>query len=478
MVVQSLVPEPLDACPPAGSNGIDVINPATGARVGTVPNCGITETNAAIEAAAGAFATWRKMPAQERAALLLRWHASILGRKAELARLLTAEQGKAVAEAEAEIEYAACFIAWFAAEAVRIEGREISSPNPDRRILVREEPIGVCAAITPWNFPAAMVTRKLAPALAAGCTVVVKPSELTPLTALALARLAREAGMPAGCINVVTGEAGPIGAALTASPTIRKLSFTGSTTVGRQLMAQCAPTVKRLSLELGGNAPFIVFDDADCDQAIAGLLANKFRNAGQTCVCANRIFVQSRIHDRFVDLLAQKVSALKVGDGSDATTSIGPLISPAAADNVRAHVDDAVALGAHIAAQAPAPSSRSEYVCPTVLTGVSGAMRVSQEETFGPVVAVQRFDQESEAVALANDTLHGLAAYFYTTNANRAWRVAEALECGMVGLNTGAVSIEAAPFGGVKQSGFGREGGREGIKEYLATKTLHWAGLD
>jgi succinate-semialdehyde dehydrogenase / glutarate-semialdehyde dehydrogenase len=387
---------------------------------------------------------------------------------------MTAEQGKPLAEAAGEIRYAASFIKWFAEEGRRVSGHEVPAPTADRRILVRKEPIGVCAAITPWNFPAAMITRKAAPALAAGCTMVVKPSDLTPLTALALGKLALEAGVPAGVLNVVTGMPDAIGAELTGNPVVRKLSFTGSTRVGTLLMRQCADTIKKLSLELGGNAPFIVFDDADLDAAVAGAMASKFRNAGQTCVCANRLLVQSGIHDAFVAKLGETVAALKVAPGMTPGADIGPLINDAARAKVARHVEDALVGGARIAAQAPAPDG---YVAPLVLTGITGRMLVTQEETFGPIAPILRFETEAEAVAIANDTPYGLAAYFYTRDIDRAWRVSEALEFGMVGLNTGVMAMEMAPFGGVKQSGLGREAGAEGIEEYLETKAFHWAGI-
>ena len=387
---------------------------------------------------------------------------------------MTAEQGKPLAEAAGEIRYAASFVKWFAEEGRRIRGHDVPAPTADRRILVRKEPIGVCAAITPWNFPAAMITRKVAPALAAGCTMIVKPSELTPFTALAIAALGLEAGLPAGVLNVVTGLPQEIGAELTGSAVVRKLSFTGSTRVGSLLMRQSADTVKKLSLELGGNAPFIVFDDADLDLAVEGAMASKFRNAGQTCVCANRLLVQSGIHDAFVERLGQAVAALRVGPGSAADTTIGPLINDAAKAKVETHVADALANGATIAASAQTPEG---YTQPVVLTGATDAMLLASEETFGPVAPIFRFEEEAEAIAIANATPYGLASYFYTNDLHRAWRVGEALDFGMVGLNTGSLAMEMAPFGGTKQSGLGREGGAEGIEEYLEIKAFHWAGL-
>nr|WP_047166839.1 NAD-dependent succinate-semialdehyde dehydrogenase [Sphingomonas sp. Y57] len=456
---------------------VAVTDPATGAVIGEIPDCGTAETRAAIDAADKAATDWRARAAPERAALLRAWHVRVLKHSEALARLLTAEQGKPLAEALDEIRYAASFIAWFAGEAERIGGYDVPALSPDRRVLVARQPVGVIAAITPWNFPAAMVTRKLAPALAAGCTIVLKPSELTPFTALALARLALESGIPPGVINVVTGTPAPIGEVLMASDCVRKLSFTGSTSVGRQLMRDAAGTIKRLSLELGGNAPFIVFDDAHLEAAVAGAIASKFRNAGQTCVCANRLLVQSGIHDRFVTMLGEAVSALNVGDGFDPAVTTGPLIHAEAAAKVRAHADDALAKGAQLVAQAPLASRIDSYAAPMLLIGATSHMRVAHEETFGPLAAVFRFDDEADAVALANSGAAGLAAYFYTSDIARAWRVGDALEYGMVGINSGSVSLAAAPFGGVKQSGLGREGGREGIDEYLEIKALHWAGL-
>ncbi|WP_334174037.1 NAD-dependent succinate-semialdehyde dehydrogenase [Pseudoxanthobacter sp.] len=452
---------------------LSVDDPATGAAIGTVPACGTAETEAAIAAAEAAWPAWRARPAAERADLLERWYALMMENAADLARLMTAEQGKPLAEAMGEITYGAGFIRWFAGEARRIDGLLLPAPTADRRILVQKEPVGVCAIITPWNFPNAMITRKVAPALAAGCTVVIKPSELTPYSALALVALAERAGIPHGVINIVTGLAPAIGAALTASPVVRKLSFTGSTAVGALLMRESAATIKRLSLELGGNAPFIVFDDADLDAAIAGVMASKFRNAGQTCVCANRIFVQAGIHDRFVERLAAAVRGLTIGNGFTPGVAIGPLISPAAVQKVGGHIADALALGAENVTGRNDDVDPQRFVSPVVLTGATAAMRVAREETFGPVAPVFRFDDEDEAVAAANDTPFGLAAYYYTGSLSRGFRVGEKLAFGMVGLNTGSVSLEVAPFGGIKQSGLGREGGPTGIDEYLALKTMH-----
>ncbi|KQN36925.1 NAD-dependent succinate-semialdehyde dehydrogenase [Sphingomonas sp. Leaf407] len=464
-------------CGAADGGTLDVTDPATGATIGTVPAAGTVDTDAAIAAAAAALPAWRRRTADDRATLLEAWHAAILAHADGLAAIMTAEQGKPIAEAKGEIGYAASFVKWFAGEGRRIAGHMIPAPSGDRRILATREPVGVCAAITPWNFPAAMITRKVAPALAAGCTVVIKPSELTPFTALALVRLAERAGMPPGVVNIVTGLPQAIGAALTASPVVRKLSFTGSTRVGSLLMRQSADTLKRLSLELGGNAPFIVFDDADVDAAVAGAMLSKFRNAGQTCVCANRLLVQNGIHDAFVAKLGEAVRALTVGDGRTAGVTIGPLINAAACAKVADHVADALDKGARIAAAPDDARDDDRFARPVVLTGATADMRLASEETFGPVAPVFRFTHEAEAVALANATPFGLASYFYTNDLHRAWRVGEALEFGMVGLNTGTLAMEMAPFGGIKASGLGREGGREGIDEYLETKAFHWGGL-
>ncbi|CAN7641026.1 NAD-dependent succinate-semialdehyde dehydrogenase [Bosea sp. LjRoot90] len=461
----------------ASGEELPVRDPATGIEIGTIPACGEAETNAAIAAAEAAFPAWKARPAAERAALLERWHDLLLEHRKDLARIMTAEQGKPLAEAEGEVLYGAGFIKWFAEEARRIYGSTVPAPTADRRILVLKEPVGVSAAITPWNFPNAMITRKCAPALAAGCTIVVKPSELTPYSALALGVLAERAGFPPGVINIVTGMPQGVGAALTQNPVVRKLSFTGSTRVGALLMRQCSDTLKRLSLELGGNAPFIVFDDADLDAAVAGAIASKFRNAGQTCVCANRILVQDGIHDAFADRLAKAVAAMRVGDGRQDGVTIGPLINAAAVEKVQAHLDDAVTLGATRFAGAQGEVDASRFVVPTVLTGATTRMRLANEETFGPVAPLFRFKHEDEAIEIANGTPYGLAAYFYTENLKRSWRVGERLEFGMVGLNTGSVSMEVAPFGGVKQSGIGREGGATGIEEYLELKSFHIGGL-
>ncbi len=453
---------------------VEVTDPATGQVIGTIPDMSGAETRAAVDAAAVAFTTWKKRSHAERAALLERWFALMNEHAEDLALILTLEQGKPLAEARGEIGYGASFVKWFAEEARRIDGTVIPAPTNDRRILTLKEPVGVSAIITPWNFPNAMITRKVGPALAAGCTVVIKPSEFTPFSALALGVLAERAGIPAGVINIVTGMPTEIGAELTANPVVRKLSFTGSTRVGSILMAQSAPTVKRLSLELGGNAPFIVFDDADLDAAVEGAIASKFRNGGQTCVCSNRILVQAGVYDAFAEKLGAKVRAMKVGPGTGAV-DIGPMINSAALDKIARHVADAVAKGATIAARAETP--QGQYAAPVVLTGATTEMELASEETFGPVAPLFRFETEDEAIAIANGTPFGLAAYFYTENIRRAWRVAEALEFGMVGLNTGAVSTTVSPFGGVKSSGLGREGARAGIEEYLEVKAFHMGGL-
>lgn len=451
---------------------IAVTDPADGAVIAHVPSCGAAETGLAIAAGQQAFPDWSRRPARERTAILRRWFELILAHADDLAALMTAEQGKPLAEARGEVVYAASFIEWFAEEAKRVYGDVIPAPVSGQRLLVLRQPIGVCAAITPWNFPAAMITRKAAPALAAGCTMIVKPAEQTPLTALALGALAVEAGVPAGVLQIVTGDAKAIGGALTASDVIRKLSFTGSTEIGRVLMAQSADTIKKLSLELGGNAPFIVFDDADLDAAVDGAIASKYRNAGQTCVCANRLYIQSGIHDAFATRLAERVARLKVGAGREKDVQIGPLIDEDAIAKVEAHVADAVDKGARIGLGGRRHARGGTFFEPTILTGVTQAMRVAREETFGPVAPLFRFETEAEAVAMANDTEFGLAAYFFTENVRRAWRVAEALDYGIVGHNTGLISNEVAPFGGVKQSGLGREGSRHGIDEYLEMKYL------
>jgi succinate-semialdehyde dehydrogenase/glutarate-semialdehyde dehydrogenase len=452
---------------------VAILNPATGAQLAAVPDMGAAETRRAIDAANAAWPAWRALTAKQRGAILRKWFELIVAHADDLALLMTSEQGKPLVEARGEALYAASFVEWFAEEAKRTYGDVIPQTLPGQRLLVLKQPVGVCAAITPWNFPCAMITRKVAPALAAGCTVVVKPAEQTPLTALALAVLAERAGFPPGVFNLVTGSAASaplIGGELTANPTVRKLSFTGSTEVGRLLMAQCAPTLKKISLELGGNAPFIVFDDADVDAAVEGAMASKYRNAGQTCVCANRLLVQDGVYEAFARKLAAKVAALKVGAGTEDGVNQGPLIDAQALAKVEAHIADAVALGARVLTGGKRHARGGTFFEPTVLADVTPAMRCAREETFGPVAPLFRFRDETEAVALANATEYGLAGYFYARDLGRVWRVAEALEYGMVGVNVGLIANEVAPFGGVKQSGIGREGSKYGIEEYLETK--------
>jgi succinate-semialdehyde dehydrogenase/glutarate-semialdehyde dehydrogenase len=456
---------------------IPVHDPADGSVIAGVPRMGAGETRRAIEAAAAAWGAWRARTAKDRAAILRRWFELMLAHQEDLALIMTSEQGKPLAEARGEIAYAASFIEWFAEEGKRVYGETIPPPQGDRRLLVLKEPVGVCAAITPWNFPAAMVTRKAAPALAAGCTLVLKPAEQTPLSALALAELANRAGVPPGVLNVVTGRPEAIGAELTSHPRVRKLSFTGSTEVGRLLMRQCADTVKKISLELGGNAPFIVFDDADLDAAAEGALMSKYRNTGQTCVCANRILVQDGVYDAFAAKLRERVLALRVGRGTDAGVTQGPLIDGQALAKVEEHIADAVAKGAKVVAGGRRHALGGTFFEPTLLTEVTPAMKLAREETFGPVAPLFRFRTEAEAIALANDTEYGLAAYFYCRDIGRVWRVAEALEYGIVGINAGVISNEVAPFGGMKQSGIGREGSRHGIQEYLEMKYLCLGGI-
>jgi succinate-semialdehyde dehydrogenase/glutarate-semialdehyde dehydrogenase len=456
---------------------LDVINPATGLVIGTVPDMGESDTRAAIAAAEAAYAGWKRKTAAERAARLEAWYALMLTHMDDLALILTCEQGKPLAEARGEIAYGASFVKWFAEEARRISGATIPAPTSDRRILMLKQPVGVCGIITPWNFPNAMITRKVAPALAAGCTVVIKPSELTPFSALALGVLAERAGIPNGVINIVTGMPSEIGQEIMANETVRKISFTGSTRVGALLMKGAADSIKRLSLELGGNAPFIVFDDADLDLAIEGALISKFRNGGQTCVCANRILVHSAVYDAFAAKLTKRVDAMKVGPGVVDGVSIGPMINSAAIEKIERHVKDALDKGAKIVTAERTLEAESNYVAPVVLTGATTDMLLAREETFGPVAPLFRFETEEEALEIANGTPFGLAAYFFTESLSRAWRVGEALEFGMVGLNTGAISMEVAPFGGVKQSGLGREGGQIGIEEYLEVKAFHMGGL-
>lgn len=455
----------------AGERWIMVEDPASGAVIGQVPDLGAAAAEAAIAAAERAWAGWRARTAQERADILLRFHALMLTHCDALAAILTAEQGKPLAEARGEIAYAASFLQWFAEEGKRAYGEVIPPHGRDKRILVLRQPVGVVAAITPWNFPAAMITRKLGPALAAGCTLVLKPAEQTPMTALALGVLAQAAGIPAGVLNIITGDARAIGPVLTASPVVRKLSFTGSTEVGALLYAQSAPTIKKLSLELGGNAPFIVFDDADLNAAVAGALQAKFRNAGQTCVCANRFYVQAGLYDRFVAAFAKAAAALRVGPGRD-DAELGPLIDDAAIAKVEAHVADAVEKGARVETGGRRHARGGRFYEPTVLSGVTADMLAMREESFGPLAPVMRFAREEDVIALANDTPFGLAAYLYTRDLGRIWRMAEAIEAGMVGINSGLISTEVAPFGGIKASGLGREGSRHGLEDYLETKYL------
>ena len=461
----------------ASGKTVDVIDPASQTAMGTVPDMGGTETRAAIEAANAAFPAWRAKTHAERAQLLEAWHDLMIENCDDLGLLLTSEQGKPLAEARGEIRYGASFVKWFAEEARRISGGTIPSPTPDRRIIVLKEPVGVCGIITPWNFPNAMITRKVAPALAAGCTVVIKPSDFTPYSALALGVLAERAGIPAGIINIVTGMPTEIGNELMRNEIVRKISFTGSTRVGALLMRGAADSIKRLSLELGGNAPFIVFDDADLDLAVEGAIASKFRNGGQTCVCSNRILVQDKVYDAFAEKLSARVSAMKVGPGTQAGIDIGPMINAAAIDKIERHVSDAIDKGARIIARASNLPEGSQYAAPIVLSGATTDMLLASEETFGPVAPLFRFTTDEEAIAIANGTPFGLAAYFYTQGLKRSWAIGEALEFGMVGLNTGAISTEVAPFGGVKQSGLGREGSQAGIEEYLEMKTFHIGGL-
>ena len=455
-----------------------VVNPATGRTIGTAPVFGANETRRAIDAAARAFPAWRGKVAKDRSAIVRKWYELMLAHQDDLALILTTEQGKPLAEARGEIGIAAAYTEWFAEEGKRIYGDVIPTVGNDRRLVVVKEPVGVCAAITPWNFPASMITRKVAPALAAGCTVVIKPAEATPYSAFALAELAHRAGFPPGVLNVVSGNAAAIGGEMCANPTVRKLSFTGSTPIGRLLMQQVAPTVKKLSLELGGNAPFIVFDDADLDAAVEGAIISKYRNAGQTCVCANRLFVQDKVYDAFAAKLAAKVAAFKVGPGTEAGVTQGPLINAKALAKVEEHVADATAQGAGVATGGKRHALGGNFYEPTVLTGVTPAMKIFSEETFGPVAPLIRFRDDAEVVELANRTEFGLASYFYSRDIGRIWRVAEQLEYGMVGINTGLITTEVAPFGGVKQSGLGREGSKYGVEEYVEVKYICFGGVD
>ena len=463
---------------PADEGGtLPVRNPATSAELGTIPKMGAGETRRAIAAAARALAAWAARTAKDRAVLLRRWFDLITQNEQDLAVLMTAEQGKPLAESKGEIAYAASFIEWFAEEGKRLYGDLIPGHQPDKRIMVLRQPVGVVAAITPWNFPAAMITRKAGPALAAGCTMVLKPATQTPFSALALGELALRAGIPPGVFNVITGSAAAIGGEMTSNPTVRKLTFTGSTEIGKKLMAQCAGTVKKLSLELGGNAPFIVFDDADLDAAVQGAIASKYRNTGQTCVCANRLLVQEGVYEEFARKLAEAVGKLRVGDGLKGATDQGPLIDANAVAKVEEHVADAVAKGAKILAGGKRHALGGTFFEPTILTGVTSQMTVAREETFGPVAPLFKFKTEAEAIAMANDTEFGLAAYVYTRDLARSWRVCEAIEYGIVGLNTGIISTEVAPFGGVKESGAGREGSKYGIFDYTELKYVCVGGV-
>jgi succinate-semialdehyde dehydrogenase/glutarate-semialdehyde dehydrogenase len=457
---------------------LDVINPATGEVIAQVASCGTDETRRAIEAAQAAQIAWRQTSIKERAAILRRWFNLMMDAQEDLAQILTAEQGKPLAEARGEIAYGASYIEWFAEEGKRVYGDTIPHSTNDKRLVVIKQPVGVVACITPWNFPNAMLTRKIAPALAAGCTVVCKPANATPLSAYAFAELAERAGVPAGVINLVTGRTAEIGKELTSNPIVRKLTFTGSTPVGKQLMAECAQTVKRTSMELGGNAPFIVFDDADLDAALAGVMASKYRNSGQTCVCANRILIQEGVYDVFAEKLVAAVKNLKVGDGADEGVTIGPLINEAAANDVMGFVDDAVSKGALVLAGGQRSELGACFIEPTILTNVSNDMRVFKEEIFGPIAPLFKFKTEEEAIAMANDTEFGLACYFYSRDIGRVWRVGEGLEYGIVGINEGIISNEMAPFGGVKESGQGREGSKYGLDDYLEIKYMCMGGID
>jgi succinate-semialdehyde dehydrogenase/glutarate-semialdehyde dehydrogenase len=454
-----------------------VTNPATGETLGTIPNMGAAETRRAIEAAQRAFAPWAALTAKERALILRRWFDLMMANQDDLAVLMTAEQGKPLAESKGEIAYAASFIEWFGEEGKRIYGDVIPGHQPDKRILVLRQPVGVVAAITPWNFPAAMITRKAGPALAAGCTIVVKPATQTPYSALAMAELAARAGVPRGVLNVVTGSASAIGGEMTTNPIVRKLTFTGSTEVGKKLMAQCAGTMKKVSLELGGNAPFIVFDDADLDAAVQGAIASKYRNTGQTCVCANRLLVQDGVYDAFAARLADAVARLRVGDGLKGVTDQGPLIDMKAVEKIEEHIADALRKGAALAYGGKRHALGGTFFEPTILKNVKPDMLIAREETFGPVAPLFRFKTEQEALRMANDTEFGLAAYFYTRDLARSWRVSEGLEYGIVGLNTGIISTEVAPFGGVKESGTGREGSKYGIQDYTELKYVCVGGI-
>jgi succinate-semialdehyde dehydrogenase/glutarate-semialdehyde dehydrogenase len=456
---------------------IEVRNPADAAVVGNVPSLAESQVDAAVDVAQAAFTQWQEKTAKERAAILKRWHDRIMANQEDLARLMTLEQGKPLAESRGEIAYAASFIEWFAEEGKRIYGDVIPTHQGDSRILVLKQPVGVCAAITPWNFPAAMITRKAGPALAAGCTMVVKPASQTPLSALALAELADQAGLPAGVFNVVTGDSGRIGKVLTTHPRVRKLTFTGSTEVGKRLISECAGTVKKVSMELGGNAPFIVFDDADLDAAVVGAIASKYRNTGQTCVCANRVLVQDGVFEAFSEKLGKAVASLRVGNGLEEGVDQGPLIDESAVEKVEALIEDAVSAGARVVSGGRRHELGGTFFEPTLLADVTGTMRIAKEEIFGPVAPLYRFSDEADGVRMANDTSYGLAAYFYSRDVGRIWRVSEGLEYGIVGVNTGIISTEVAPFGGMKESGIGREGSRYGIDEFVEIKYVCLGGI-
>jgi len=464
-------------CDADAGASVPVTNPATGEQIGTVPKMGTAETRRAIAAAAQAWPAWRGKTGKERSIILRKWYDLMMANVDDLGMIMTIEQGKPLAESKGEIAYAGSFIEWFAEEAKRVNGDTLASPAKQNRIVVIKEPIGVCAAITPWNFPAAMITRKVGPALAAGCPIVLKPASATPFSALALAALAERTGVPKGVFSVITGASKEIGAEMTSNPTVRKLSFTGSTEVGRQLMEQGAATIKKISLELGGNAPFLVFDDADLDAAVQGAIDSKYRNAGQTCVCANRLYVQDSVYDAFAEKLVAAVKKLKVGNGLDAGVSQGPLIDAAAVKKVEEHIADALGKGARLLMGGHRHALGQSFFEPTVLADVTSDMQVAKEETFGPMAPLFRFKTEEEALAMANDTEFGLASYFYARDIGRVWRVAEGLESGMVGINTGLISNEVAPFGGVKQSGLGREGSKYGIDDYLVIKYLCMGGI-
>ncbi len=464
-------------CDADNGETVPVTNPATGALLGTIPNMGAAETHRAIDGANRAFKTYRKLLAKERSAILRKWHDLMLANQDDLAAIMTAEQGKSLTESKGEIAYAASFLEWFAEEGKRIYGETIPTPTAGRRIMVTKEAIGVCAAITPWNFPSAMITRKAGPALAAGCPMVLKPATQTPFSALALAELAHRAGVPAGVFSVVTGKASAIGGEMTSNPIVRKITFTGSTQIGQLLMRQSADTVKKLSLELGGNAPFIVFDDADLDAAVEGALASKYRNSGQTCVCANRLYVQDKVYDAFVAKLSAAVQKLNIGDGSMPGVNQGPLIDMNAVEKIEEHIADAVGKGAKVVLGGKRHALGHSFFEPTILTGVTQLMKVAREETFGPLAPIFRFHTDEEVIDMSNDTEFGLASYFYSRDIGRIWNVAEQLEYGMVGINTGIISNEVAPFGGVKQSGLGREGSKYGIEDYLTVKYWCISGM-